>query len=286
MGCGGSKEKEEGLYEELDAEMDEIGVESLDTIFNEASEAIDNLEEMRVAIMDNRLDTIIQSGACSHIKTDIEHCLKGLLLKISADNQGSLISAGLDVELEGEQIFTLSGDKNTPEGKEVLNTFTTYIKGIWLIKDKVEGVVNNFKGIYEKIMESKETLIEDCKNHFQENPLSGLSATKKLYKNFDKLSGVIKVAPQLPKELLDTLNNLKGFPALIKNSSYVTKLDEDAKKAKTAGNSQAYEICYFTYEPQSRYGKNVNDGYKLWVRRKEGKKDKKEKKKKQKKKSS
>lgn len=134
-------------------------------------------------------------------------------------------------------------------------------------------------------MESKETLIEDCKNHFQENPLSGLSAIKKLTKNFDKLSGVIKVAPKLPKELADTLNNLKGLPALIKNASYVTKLDENAKKAKDAENSQAYEICYFTYDPHSRYGKNVNDGYKLWVRRKEGKKEKKNKKKKPKKKS-
>jgi hypothetical protein len=279
MGCGGSKEKEEGLFQELESQMEEIGVESLDSLFKEASEVIDNLEEIRQVIMDNRLDTIINTGACSHIKPDIEHCLKGLLLKISADNGGSFISAGFDVELEGEKIFTLTGENNTQEGKDALESFTTYIKGIWSVKDKVEGIVNNFKAISEKIMESKDTLIEDCKNHFQDNPLSGLSAIKKLNKNFDKLSDVVKAAPQIPKELVATLDSLKGFPALIKDVGYITKVDDDAKKAKTAGKSRAFEICYFTYDPQSRYGKIIDDGYKIWVSRREGKKAKKDKKK-------
>jgi hypothetical protein len=280
MGCGGSKEKEEGLEVSFDSRMEIIGIESIDGLFKEASASIENLEAIREVIIDNRLDTIIHTGACSHIKPDIEHCFRGLLLKISADNKGSFISAGFDIDLEAAQFLTLTGERNTQEAKDALQSLTSYLKGIWEIKDRGQDIYNNVKAISDKIMASKETLIEECKNAFQDNPFNSVSAVKKLIQNFDKVNHLVRVAPKIPEELMATLNSIKGFPSLIKNAQFISKVDEEAKKAIEAGNSHAYEICYFTYDLQSRYGKNQEDGHKYWIRKREAKKAKKNTKKK------
>jgi len=279
MGCGGSKEIEEGLEGELDDNMQETGVETVDAIFKDLSGAIAALEGIRAVIIDERVDTIIQTGACSHIKPDIQQCFKGFLLKISVDNGGNFIDARFEVDLDGKNFLKITGEKNSNEAKQAINSFTSYLKGIWEIKDKAEAIYDKVKGISDKITNSADTLTSDIQNALASNPFSAASAVSKLLKNISKVKNLAVQGPKIPKELVATLDCLKGFPALIKDVKFIAEINEQAKKAIEAKKTHhPYQITYFTYEAQSRYGSLEDDGYKLWMKKGDSKKAKKAKK--------
>jgi hypothetical protein len=169
MGCGSSRTKLDILQTPLNFHMDTTGVESVDTTFSNASGIIEKLENMRVALIDNRDILIVKTGASAYQHPDTHACLLSYFWLVSTYTNGSLKNLKINMT-DSAPFFEIQG----LEGKKVTKaheTLVNYIKGVWEIKDQVESISEEMNTLSETIANESSSYMdqvkEACKDDFK-----------------------------------------------------------------------------------------------------------------------
>ena len=271
MGCGGSKDKEEGVHAHLSHWMTNLGMEKLDANFAEASKVIEQVEELRVTIVDAKDDLIINSGACSYIDPQIDHAFFGIAYKLSADNKGKFMDCGFNFDLEA-MTLTLTGANNSADALKAFENLNDYFKGIGTLAEKVKVLAEKMVDLAKKIVEDPTAMLEEVSETFKGNMLQipgKIFATKS---NIDLVRKAVTCSVKISEELVKNLAFMKDIPQLLKNVEKLAKIDVIGANANKQKFVKAYEITWNLMEdPKQKFGKKAEEGVKKWDDRKNNK---------------
>jgi hypothetical protein len=149
--------------------MDHTSVESVDTVFTNASSIMEKLENIRVALIDNRDSLVVKTGASAYLKPDMHACLLSYFWLVSTLSNGALSKLKITMIEEAPffQIQGLDGKKVT----KATDTLVNYIKGVWTIKNDIEGISEEISTLSETIANDSSNYIdqvkEACKDDFK-----------------------------------------------------------------------------------------------------------------------
>ena len=271
MGCGGSKDKEEGVHAHLSHWMTNLGMEKLDETFAEASKVIEQVEEMRVTIVDARDDLMINSGACSYADPQIDHAFFGIAYKLSADNKGKFLDCGIKFDIEA-MTLTLDGPNNSADAVKALENFKDYFKGIVALPDKVKELSEKMQDLAKKIVEDPSAMLEEVSETFKDNMLQIPGKIFAAKSNIDLVRKAVTCSVKLAAELTKNLAFMKEVAGLLKNLEKITKIDVIGANANKHKYVKAYEITWNLMEDvKLRFGKKAEEGLKRWDERKNNK---------------
>jgi hypothetical protein len=168
MGCGSSKTKLDPLNSPLNCNMDPTGVESIDTTFNNASGIMGKLEDIRVTLIDNRDTLVVKTGASAYQKPDMYACIVSFFWLVSTYSQGALKDLKIDIINEAPFFEIVVEQKKVKKAYEAL---ANYVKGVWAIKDEVEGLCEEIGTLSETIANESGSYIDQvkelCKDDFK-----------------------------------------------------------------------------------------------------------------------
>lgn len=274
MGCGGSREKETGINARLNHWMDNVGVDSIDKVFDEASPVIRELEEIREIVVDRRDDVIIHTGACAYKEPNISNCFSALLWKLSADNEGDIAKAEIEV-LEDAPYLAVKGKKNSHDGQNAANLYIRYCNDLMSLPEKMEALSEKMKNLGEEIANQASSFAEQVNDHGKDHPLKIPGMLSKLSKNVAKVKAASLLCPDIAKELTATIAQVKDVADLLKATE---KVDEVGKKCHKEKKTSAHEIVFLTLKPEERFGATPQEGWNRFdVRKKNKAESKKEK---------
>lgn len=171
MGCGGSKEKLEGVDRPLDHWMEKVGIPDIDDKFYPLSDTIKDLENIRETVVDKRDEMHELSGSCAYKAPSLYKAGTSVLWKLSVDNKGEISKAGIDV-IDKEPYITVVGSDNSKEGADAARSFITYCNSIKKIGSDFESVGENLKQLGEKATANQESTIEQIKSKLSNDPLA------------------------------------------------------------------------------------------------------------------
>ena len=272
MGCGGSKDNEEGLHAKLRNDMRHLDAENLDNLFKEAGEVIEQIEMLREIIVDNRDDLVMNSGACSLTDPTLLDCIYGICWKLSADNSGNFIDADIDMDLDAKCVV-VKGKKNSAESTSAIESMNEYAKGIVELPDKMTDLAEKMQGLANTFTDNLGSYTSELTEKFAGNPLK---IPGKISILRDNVSRITKAATLVPKLVAELTNNVKFIvdevPKLFKNGEKILAIDDKGKKAHKDKHTRAYEIVWNSIEDvKRRHGKKPEDGLKFWDQRKKNK---------------
>jgi hypothetical protein len=92
MGCGGSYPRDslDYLHLPLNRKLGVIGILSIDEEFMKVKDLLEQIEDIRELVIDNRDAIIIKSGACAYNNVDINAIVKSFVLVLSVHMKGKL----------------------------------------------------------------------------------------------------------------------------------------------------------------------------------------------------
>jgi hypothetical protein len=277
MGCGGSKIEEEGIQAPLDHLMEKLEIEKLDEIFDNASKITEAVEEIRNLVIDNKDELIATSGACSYIDPKIQHSFYGICWKLSADNKGKFIDAGIEWDSENNSL-ALTGPNNSAEALNAFNQFNDFVKGVITLPEKMKEIADQVQELHKNISEDPQGILDQVKEAVTDNPFKLAGVLKKTHSNISKIKNVVSVTPKLAEELTIILDFLKDIPAFLKDLDKIKQIDVIGEKANKQKYVQAHEITWYLMEDTKlRFGTKPQQGLKFWDERRHNKKEKKEK---------
>ena len=169
MGCGSSRTKLDPLNTPLNYHMDTTGVESVDSTFSNASGIMEKLENIRVALIDNRDTLVVKTGASAYLNPDMHACLLSYFWLVSTYSNGALKNLKINItdDVPFFEIQGLDGKKVTKANETLIN----YIKGVWEVKNQVESVSEEMNTLSETIANESGNYIdqvkEACKDDFR-----------------------------------------------------------------------------------------------------------------------
>ncbi len=272
MGCGGSKTSDEEDQNKISCTMEKTGVASVDEAFCAAEPALSTLEHLRGEIMDNGDDLIINTGACCHKNPTMDKAVNYLLWKLSADNKGKFFDCGISVE---EHKLVLSGSNNTQEAKDAVDAFNKFGPPLLELPEKLQEACSAMNEMKEKIMGDKDKYMEDVQSFIKGNPFKATSALGNFKKNCDNLLKACKIATTLQDKLKENINAVTETAQMVKDVEKIKKVDEVGEKAFKNKWCKPCDIVFNDIEPDCKYGKKAEDGYKLWCSKKDDKAKKK-----------
>jgi hypothetical protein len=271
MGCGGSKDKEEGVHAHLSHWMTNLGMEKLDETFAEAAKVIEQVEELRVTIVDAKDDLMINSGACSYLDPQIDHAFFGIAYKLSADNKGKFLDCGIDLDLEA-MTMTLKGTNNSADALKAFDNFKEYFTGIKALPDKVKELSEKMTDLSKKLVEDPAAMIEEVSETFKDNMFQIPGKVMALKNNINLVRLAVTCSVKLAAELTKNMAFLKDVATLLKDLEKITKIDTIGANANKHKYVKAYEITWNLMEdPKQRFGKKAEEGVKRWDDRKNNK---------------
>jgi hypothetical protein len=278
MGCGSSREKEEtGIAAVLDSNMEKLNIEKLDSIFENAGQIIEKVEGLRSLIVDDKDELIIGSGACSYLEPKLNDAFYGICWKLSADNKGKFLDAGLDFDIENTCLI-VTGTNNSEEATKAFDQFNAFIKGVIGLSSEMMELSETVQQLSKDITENPQGIIEEVKNTDTSNPFELASTVKNAYSNIDNVRKVVVVIPALSVELASTLAFLKEIPVILSDSTKLSKIDEVGKKACQHKYTEANVITWQLMEdPKMRFGTKPQDGIKNWEDKRKNKQETKKK---------
>jgi hypothetical protein len=267
MGCGGSREKETGINAPLNHWMDTIGVDSIDEVFSNASPVIKELEEIREIVVDRRDDVIIHTGACAHKEPNISKCFQSLLWKLSADNEGDIGKAEIEV-LEDAPYLAIKGKKNSHEGSNAGNLFIRYCNDLMTLPEKMNALSEKIQNLAEEIGNQAASFGEQITEFAKDHPLKIPGMLSKLSRNVARVKAAAAVSPDVAKELTSTIAQIKDVGDLLKATD---KVDEIGKKAHKEKQTHAHVIVFTNLKPEERWGNQPTEGVQRFENKKKAK---------------
>lgn len=161
MGCGSSRTKLEPLHTALNYNMQHTGVESVDNTFSNAATIMEKLENIRVALIDNRDTLTVKTGAIAYNNPDIHACLVSFFWLVSTFSKGNL--KNMKVEPKTEIPFFEIPNKGGKKVDKAYDTLVEYIKGVWEVKDDVETIGEEMSNLSETISNESGTYVDQVK---------------------------------------------------------------------------------------------------------------------------
>ncbi len=167
MGCGSSRTKLDTLHTPLDSRMEHTGVDSIDSTFSNASSVMEKLENIRVAVVDNRDSLVVKTGAIAYLKPDFNACILSFLWLVSTYTKGELKNTKINLK-DGVPFFDieLATSKKVSKAYE---TLSNYIKGLVAIKDDSEGIFDEMTKLSETIAGDSGKYVDECKEQFKDD---------------------------------------------------------------------------------------------------------------------
>jgi hypothetical protein len=263
MGCGGSRHGLEAPHAPLNHLMIGLGIEKLDNLFAEASKIIEEIEELRVVIIDNRDNLIISSGACSYVDPKIYQCVLGLMWKLSADNSGKFIDAGFGVD-ENTMGLKATGANNSSDAVKAINDLNTYISGLGAIPEKLAELIKKIGEFSKNSFDDPTAIFDELSKSFSDSPLRIPGKILDCKKNIVLVKNALTTANQCQEELTSSLSFNKSFKKLMSAES-IMSIDEIGLKAHKAKHTKTYEICWnYMTDVKERFGMKAEEGIKKW----------------------
>jgi hypothetical protein len=263
MGCGGSKDGLEAPQAPLNHFMVGLGMEKLDGLFAEASKVIEEIEELRVVIVDKKDDLVISTGACSFSDPKISHCILGLLWKLSADNSGKFLDAGFDFDASSLSI-KLTGSKNSSDAVKAIDEVNAYVSGLRAIPEKLSQLADKISEFCKNSFEDPTAIFDELSKSLSGNPFKIPGKLMDCKKNIVLVKNAVATANKLREELTNTLSFFKDIKNLISADKLVS-IDEIGSKANKAKHTKPYEICWnYMTDVKERFGKKAEEGVKKW----------------------
>jgi hypothetical protein len=270
MGCGGSREKEVGVNASLNHRMEHIGIDSIDRVFQNASPVIRELEELREIIIDRRDDVIIATGASSYTEPSIYRCMISLLWKLSADNDGDISKAEMEV-IEDPPYLACRGKKNSAEGTNAAKLLIRYCNDLMTLPEKMNSLNEKMQRLGEEVLDQAGQYGEAVQEAGKTQPFKLAQMVSKLSKNIANVKAATTVCPEIAKELSSTIMQSKDIGNLLKDTEKLNEISEIGKKANKDRKVHAYDISWHYLPQGEKYGSGPMDGYNLFLGRKKNK---------------
>jgi len=263
MGCGGSKDGLEAPQAPLNHFMVGLGIEKLDSLFADASKVIEEIEALRVVIVDNRDNLIISTGACSFVDPKISQCILGLLWKLSADNKGKFIDAGFDFDTNSLCLKATSAN-NSSDAVKAIDELNVYLPGLAAIPEKLNELAEKIGEFCKNSFDDPTAIFDELSKTFSDNPLRIPGKLMDCKKNIVLVKNAVQTANKCREELTNTLAFFKDIKNLISADKLVS-IDEIGSKAHKAKHTKPYEICWnYMTDVKERFGKKAEEGVKKW----------------------
>lgn len=170
MGCGGSKEKLEGIDRPLEHWMESTNMPDVDEKFYPLQKCIKEMEEIRDLIVDKRDEMYETSGACSYRTPNVYKAGQSVLWKLSTDNGGEIAKAGIDT-INDSPYIVVHGSNNTPQGSKAANVFIEYCAGISNMPSRLANICENLKEFADKALANQESTLQKIKSKLSNNPM-------------------------------------------------------------------------------------------------------------------
>lgn len=276
MGCCGSNTGLEGVHKPIDSNMEEVGIESLDSFFKNAEEVCESIEEMREQIIDGMDEMLVQTGGIAHLDPTFEKGFWALCWKISADNKGKFVDAGYKLDTTNFDL-TLTGKNNSPEAIKAFETMKTYVKDFVKLQDKGKELGEKVQKLVEDVSSNSEKYITEVKEKYSSDFLAAGKAALKLKDNLMNIKDAGAAAPKMVEFLASQLAFLKDTPKMVTDLDTLKKIDEVGDKANKAKKTDSVEIAWtYGFAPKERYGKTFKECLDRWDKKTGAKKTKKE----------
>lgn len=169
MGCGGSKEKLEGVDKPLEHWMERINMVDVDDKFRPLEASIKEMEEIRETIVDKRDEMYETSGACAYKNPNVYKAGTSVLWKLSTDNSGEIARAGIDT-MSDPPYIVISGN-NSVEGNKAANIFINYCAGIKNMPSQLSNIFDKLKELADKALANQESTLQKIKSKLSNNPM-------------------------------------------------------------------------------------------------------------------
>jgi hypothetical protein len=243
------KSKESGVHRSLDDYMEHTDIEVLDNFFREAGRIVEQIEEIRDKVVDDRDDVFEDSGSCCYKTPDLMKSLNSILWKVSADNKGDLSKANL---MPSQEIpfFEFKGHK-ADDSNDAITEFCTYIKSVATLYENVQELTEKAQTLTTGL-ESMKDAPEQVKDKFSDNPFKIPGVLSKLTRNTNKVKAAIEVASLLPKEMAKMMDEVKNIAETVKDKDKMKKCDEYGEKAHKNNWKSIYEVVWNNLSAEER----------------------------------
>jgi hypothetical protein len=261
----------------LDHFMEKLEIEKLDEIFENASKITEAVEDIRTIVIDNKDDLIASSGACSYTEPKIQHSFYGICWKLSADNNGKFIDAGIEWDSENN-CLTVTGQNNSAEAVNAFNLFNDFVKGVISLPGKMKEISEQVQELSKNVSEDPQSILDQVKEAVTDDPFKLAAVLKKTHANIAKVKNLAIITPKIAEELTVILDFLKDIPMFFKDLDKIKQIDLVGEKANKHKFVQAHDITWNLMEDTKlRFGTKSQQGLKYWDERKHKKKEQKEK---------
>ena len=172
MGCGGSKEDDDG--KSIPYTMYWTYLPSADEIFDNIENILSDLEDIRSGLEDTK-EEMLDIADCDKIEGgDLCDAIQGFFWALSANNEGKIESADLWVR-ESEPYFHIVRAWEYPwDVDNFITNFEEYVKTVFEAPEKIVNILKNLGELLINVTDLKDNIVDDCKSA----GVSGLNAIR------------------------------------------------------------------------------------------------------------
>jgi|ERR1712032_350186 len=208
MGCGGSKKEIlEGCEKPLCHKMEKIDIEEIDACFDQTSQNIVRLEEMRKLLVDELMDNMYHTGGIVYKMPCPKNAIESCIWRLAVDNKGKVSEIGYNSET---MIF--EGSCNSEKGNMIANTFCSYMKAIKEVDPE------NCKDIAEKIGENQaqinsnsDKFMEQVKEKFSSDKMKAMACCDAMKMNMAKATCAANCLKQCQERMGMIMGGMKDM---------------------------------------------------------------------------
>ena len=238
MGCGESTGKGEGSGgQDTTIEFKEVGCKSVDQLFNEAKELVDQLTSWQSSLEDQKANFFKETGFEFVPGARPKHAVNGMFLKFAATSHGDVNA--LQADWKADAPFAYVDVSNVgDEGQAMYKAFEDYGKALQEIAEKLPEALEQA----QKIVDKADNITSTAENEFDQlNMMDKAKAIMFTGKN-------VKAATKLPKAIQESLENTKSELQLLKDAcdemkTKFPKLSDEGKQCADKEITDAVK-CY------------------------------------------